>query len=91
MYKFMILVIAVAVLYLSYNTNVQVKSLRTDVVKLQGEIQKLKVRAGSNRTAPAPSGITLDSLAKTGISKLKDAEKTINGLRDQLNRLTGQQ
>ncbi len=91
MYKFMILVIAVAVLYLSYNTNVQVKSLRTDVVKLQGEIQKLKVRTGGNRTAPAQSGITLDSLTKQGISKLKDAEKTINGLRDQLNRLTGQQ
>ncbi|MHB1460357.1 MAG: hypothetical protein ACYC1M_03635 [Armatimonadota bacterium] len=91
MYKFLTLVISIAILYLCYNTNVQVKSLRTDVLKLQGEVQKLKVRAGVGRTAPAPSGISLDSLTKQGISKLKDAEKTINGLRDQLNRLTGQQ
>ncbi len=91
MYKFIVLVISIAVLYLCYTTNVQVKSLSIDVAKLQREVQTLKVRAGVEKTAPAAGGITLDSLTKQGISKLKDAEKTINGLRDQLNRLTGHQ
>lgn len=90
MYKFFIGIIAIAILYLSYSTNLQVKALGSDIKKLQSEVQRLKLRAGVDKSPVPSNGITLESLTKQGISKLKDAEKTINGLRDQLNRLTGQ-
>ena len=79
---------AAGILYFSYSSYSEVKSLRADVVKLQTEVRSLKVKSSGKTSVETP--ITLDSLTKQGIDKLRDAEKTIDGLREQIHRLTAQ-
>ena len=88
MYKTLMAIMALGILYFSYSSYTEVKSLHADVAKLQTEVRNLKVR--SSGKTPVEKPVTLDSLTKQGIDKLRDAEKTIDGLREQIHRLTAQ-